>query len=198
MPSLPSSLSCLPNFPVLAYHSPIPTTPFCLSSFPLPSSLSPLPTCPLPSYGFPLTSFASHFLIPDFHFPIPTSHFPLLLLSAAALWFGTAWFPSINHSLSNELGSEWVSERANKWAQRSTRAKRVVRSKQMISVASERANRRASGPVLTSRFMAVLDHCAASCCPPLEGKTIFISFYRINSALKHIPAKPRTQKKSFL
>ena len=34
-------------------------------------------------------------------------------------------------TLSHELGSEWVRERANEWAQRNARAKRAVRSKQM-------------------------------------------------------------------
>ena len=40
-------------------------------------------------------------------------------------------------SLSHELGSEWVSERANEWAQRSARTERAVRSKRM----SERCER---------------------------------------------------------
>ena len=56
---------------------------------------------------------------------------------------------------------------ANQWAQRRARAKRAVRSSpeqsgasKRVSGASERANGRASGPVLTSLFLFVPDHSA--------------------------------------
>ena len=67
--------------------------------------------------------------------------------------------------------SEGVSK-ANEWAQRSARVKRVVRSErtsercertsERVSGASERANGRASGPVLQSVFLIVLAHSAPS------------------------------------
>ena len=63
----------------------------------------------------------------------------------------------IIHCPTSEGVSE-VSERANEWAQRRVWAKRAVRSKR-TSGASERANGRASGPVLQSVFLAVPDHC---------------------------------------
>ena len=52
----------------------------------------------------------------------------------AALWVGTIKSTHSIHRhrpLSHELQSERVSKRANKWAQRSTRAKRAVRCKRM-------------------------------------------------------------------
>ena len=49
-------------------------------------------------------------------------------------------------------------ERVNECAQRRARAKRAVRSSERVSGASERANGRASGPVLQSVFLAVFDH----------------------------------------
>ena len=58
------------------------------------------------------------------------------------------------HSLSHELGCEWVSEWIN-----AVKLKQAVWSKQM-SGADERANGPANGPVLSSRFMAVLNHSA--------------------------------------
>ena len=82
----------------------------------------------------------------------------------------------IIHCPTSEGVSE-ASERANKWAQRSARAKQAVRSKlceascakravqselckacEQVSGASERANGRASGPV--SGFVVTLDHSA--------------------------------------
>ena len=61
----------------------------------------------------------------------------------AALWVGTIKSTHSIHRhrpLSHELQSERVSKRANKWAQRSTRAKRAVRCK--------RLNAGANGPEL--------------------------------------------------
>ena len=55
--------------------------------------------------------------------------------------------------------SEEVSERANEWAQWRARAKQAVRSKQTSGV-SERANGRASGPVLQCVFLVVPAHSA--------------------------------------
>ena len=49
--------------------------------------------------------------------------------SAIPLWDKTRSFWDINHTLSHELGSEWVSKRAKKWAQQSAQAKRAGQSK---------------------------------------------------------------------
>ena len=49
-----------------------------------------------------------------------------------------------------------------------------------VSGASERANERASGPVLTSRFMAVLAHSALLVC--WRGKVSTVTRNRINGA----------------
>ena len=49
-----------------------------------------------------------------------------------------------------------MSSEANEWAQWGARAKRAVLSKQRVSGASEWA----SGPLLTSRFEGILNHCA--------------------------------------
>ena len=53
---------------------------------------------------------------------------------------------------------EWVSKRANRWVQWGARAMRAVQSKRM-SEQCEQANGEVSDSVLTSRFMALLNHC---------------------------------------
>ena len=72
--------------------------------------------------------------------------------------------------------SEGVSERSkreNEWAQQRAWAKQSGASKQ-VSGASERANGRASGPVLTFRFFFVPDHSAMV--PPTPLPTPFLLF----------------------
>ena len=74
-------------------------------------------------------------------------------------------FPASNNSFSHELGSEC----ASKWTHECNGAckqSEQYRASKWVSGASERANRRASGPVLQSVFLAVLDHSA----PPPKKK----------------------------
>ena len=49
-------------------------------------------------------------------------------------------------SFSHELKSEWVSERANEWAQQSPRAKWVMRGKRMIERCKQTSERRSEWP----------------------------------------------------
>ena len=60
-------------------------------------------------------------------------------------------------SLSYELRSEWVSDRANEWAQRSARTKRAVRSKRMSERCKRMSERRCEWPrTLRIDFIVIL------------------------------------------
>ena len=60
-------------------------------------------------------------------------------------------------SLSHELQSEWVSERANEWAQWSARAKRAVPGKQMSERCEHMSERRSEWPsTLRDDFIVIL------------------------------------------
>ena len=76
-----------------------------------------------------------------------------LQVNHITLWFRTAKNWDMNHSLSHELGSERVSEIASK---RMSVAERASIAEQCGAI--ERANGRASGPLLASRFLADLNH----------------------------------------
>ena len=67
--------------------------------------------------------------------------------SGSAQWSRTPWKVDKNISLSHELRSEWVSERANEWAQRSARAKRAVRSKRMSERCERTSERMSEWPI---------------------------------------------------
>ena len=76
-------------------------------------------------------------------------------------------FETFNHPLScklSKLGTEWVSEQANKWAQRSSAREQSEQygASEWVSGASEWMNGRAKGPVLTSRFVDVLNQSACT------------------------------------
>ena len=49
-----------------------------------------------------------------------------------------------------------------------------------VSGVSERVNRRASGPVLTSRFLVVLNYCASWSANTAVSVTILVCFYQMN------------------
>ena len=70
-----------------------------------------------------------------------------------ALWEKPGHFETSNNSLFHEQGSE-----------------RSERASEQLSGASKRANRRVSGPVLTSRFLFDPDHSASDgqTRPPIE------------------------------
>ena len=72
-----------------------------------------------------------------------------------ALWSRTACYPSMNHSLSHEFRREWVSEQANEWVQRSTRARQAS---EWVSGVSQQVNRWARGSVFTYGILSVLGH----------------------------------------
>ena len=55
-------------------------------------------------------------------------------------------FEAYNHTLSCKLGSEWVNERAKKWAQQSTWAKQAVWSKQMSKRCEQTSKRTSEWP----------------------------------------------------
>ena len=74
---------------------------------------------------------------------------------SSSLWT-VGCFKTSNHSITHEL---WVSEQKNERSGMHEQSEQGGASK-WVSSASKRANRRASGLVLTSRFLAVLNHSA--------------------------------------
>ena len=70
-----------------------------------------------------------------------------------------------------------MSKQANQWAQRRARAKQAVRSKKKVSDVSEQANRRVSGPLLTSGFLVILNHSAS-------GKTVKMKTFQLCLPIK--------------
>ena len=74
--------------------------------------------------------------------------------NSKALWFRTPSFPGINHSLSHELGSQWANKQSEQCG-----------ASEWVSSASEWVNGRASGSVLSSWFLVVLDHSGRECTP---------------------------------
>ena len=85
------------------------------------------------------------------------------------------YFPAlIIHFPTFPLSWEWVSiEQINERSGAQDQSKECGAS-EWVSDARERANGRASGPVLTSRFLAVLDHSAVSVCKPVHLSVCFL------------------------
>ena len=65
-----------------------------------------------------------------------------------------------NYSLSQELGSEWASKQTKKRSGMHEQSKQCG-GRKWVSGASERANEWASGPILMSRILTILNHNAA-------------------------------------